>query len=136
MVRALFVTAGLVSLALGLLGLLLPLLPTTPFLLLAAGCFSRGSSRMHGWLLRLPLVGRLLEDYARLGGLTRRTKRAAVIFLWLTMGASVVALSASTGLMMLLAVIAVAVSLVIVALPNAASGTKSHTESLRDSFVV
>lgn len=122
MVRALFVTAGLVSLALGLAGLLLPLLPTTPFLLLAAGCFSRGSSRMHGWLLRLPVAGRMIEDYARLGGLTRRTKRAAIVFLWLTMGISAVALSASTGLVMLLAVVGVAVSVVILALPNAASG--------------
>lgn len=125
MVRALFVIAGFIALTLALAGLLLPLLPTTPFLLLAAGCFSRSSSRLHGWLLRLPLAGRMLEDYARLGGLTRRTKQAAVMFLWLTMGTSVIVLSASAGLMMLLAVIAVAVSLVIVALPNAASGQAS-----------
>ena len=50
--RLLLITVGFVALALGLLGLLLPLLPTTPFLLLAAGCFSRASTRLHGWLPR------------------------------------------------------------------------------------
>lgn len=85
---------------------------------------------MHGWLLRLPLAGRMLEDYERLGGLTRRTKRSAVIFLWLTMGTSVVALSASTGLLMLLSAITVGVSVVIVALPNEASGHHPNLDDL------
>lgn len=119
MLRMLLITIGLLSLALGLLGILLPLLPTTPFLLLAAGCFSRASTRLHGWLLQLPLAGRMLDEYASQGGLSRRSKQSALVLVWAGIGTSAIAVANSHALVIFLGAIAAVVSVVIVRLPDA-----------------
>jgi uncharacterized membrane protein YbaN (DUF454 family) len=116
--RTLLIAAGLLSLALAALGVLLPLLPTTPFVLLAAGCFSRASPRLHTWLLRLPLAGRMLDEYERHGGLSRRSKRNALVLVWSGVGVSAFSLAGSHALMVLLGTIAAVVSVVIVKLPR------------------
>jgi uncharacterized membrane protein YbaN (DUF454 family) len=72
---------GLGFTALGLVGLALPLLPTTPFLLLAAYCFSRSSPRLHRWLLASPLLGRLIADWERHGAIRTRAKLASTVVL-------------------------------------------------------
>lgn len=63
--RVLLSIAGVLALALGLLGVLLPGLPTTPFILLAAACFSRASPRLHRWLLDNRHLGPLVRDWER-----------------------------------------------------------------------
>lgn len=63
LMRGLLVLAGLVSLLLGLLGIFLPLLPTTPFVLLAAYCLMRSSPRLHGWLMSRPAFARPVENW-------------------------------------------------------------------------
>lgn len=63
--RMLLSLAGIVALALGLLGVLLPGLPTTPFILLAAACFSRASPTLHRWLLANRHLGPLVRDWER-----------------------------------------------------------------------
>jgi len=115
--RTLLIVAGLVALALGLLGLVLPLLPATPFLLLAAGCFSRASTRLHGWLLGLPLIGAILTDYEQRGGLSPRSKWRALALSWTGILASALALRQSPGLVVLVLVIAAGVSVAIARLP-------------------
>lgn len=77
-VRGLLWVAGSVSLLLGLIGVLLPGLPTTPFVLLAAACYARASPRLHAWLLNHRLAGPLLRDWETHRNLTRRTKTIAV----------------------------------------------------------
>jgi hypothetical protein len=79
LVRGLLWVAGSVSLALGLLGILLPGLPTTPFILLAAACYARASPRLHAWLLNHRWFGPMLRDWERDHSLTRRTKTVAVV---------------------------------------------------------
>lgn len=64
---------------LGVLGIALPLLPTTPFLLLAALCFSRGSERIHQWLLSHPTLGPPILDWQNKRAIARRTKVVASI---------------------------------------------------------
>ena len=54
---------GLFCLGLAFIGVFLPLLPTTPLVILSAFCFSKGSARLHGWLLAQPLFGPMLEDW-------------------------------------------------------------------------
>ena len=63
--RALWLSAGLVALLLGVVGIFLPLLPTTPFVLLAAACFSRGSTRCERWLLSHRTFGPMVRDWRR-----------------------------------------------------------------------
>ena len=65
--RFVLIAAGWISLALGLIGILLPVLPTTPFVILAAFLFSKGSPRLHGWLVSRPYLGRLVLDWERHG---------------------------------------------------------------------
>ncbi len=72
--RPIFVVAGFMSLALGVVGIFLPLLPTTPFLLLSAFCFSKGSPRWHAWLLSQPHLGPAIADWNRHGVVRPRAK--------------------------------------------------------------
>lgn len=77
-VRGLLWLAGSVSLALGIIGVVVPGLPTTPFVLLAAACYAKASPRLHAWLLNHRLTGPMLRDWERDRSLTRRNKTIAV----------------------------------------------------------
>jgi len=61
--RVLLILAGWLAVILGFLGIFLPVLPTTPFLLLAASCFAKSSERFHSWLLNSPLFGPIIRDW-------------------------------------------------------------------------
>jgi uncharacterized protein len=86
--RALFVVAGLVFVGIGGLGVVLPVLPTTPFLLLASYCFVRSSPRLNRWLLRNRVFGPFLRDWQRHRGVRLHVKIAAVLVLILGLGIS------------------------------------------------
>ncbi len=100
----LLLVGGSLSLALGCLGVFLPLLPTTPFLLLAAYCYLRSSAAMHAWLLGHKLLGPYIDNYLTHGAITRRARRGALIFLWLTLFASSLFISRFALKLLLLAV--------------------------------
>ena len=82
------IAAGFVSVGLGVAGIFLPVLPTTPFLLLAAACFARSSEPFHQWLLNHRILGKYIRDYLVKKGLTLRTKITAVSFIWLSIGST------------------------------------------------
>ncbi len=82
MKKHLLAAAGLVSLALGVLGIFLPILPTTCFLLFAAYCFARSSPRLHDWLLNHRWLGPRIKLYMEHRAVTRRTKIVALATLW------------------------------------------------------
>lgn len=75
---------GWLSVSLGVLGIFLPLLPTTPFMLLAAGCFARSSERFYCWITSHPKYGPMIADYLAGKGLPMRAKYLAVSLLWLS----------------------------------------------------
>lgn len=77
--RAAYIVAGIVCLALGAVGVALPLLPTTPFILLAAFFFAQSSERMHQWLVDHNVFGPLIADWRRYGAISRNTKIASAI---------------------------------------------------------
>jgi len=72
-------TIGFVALASGAVGIALPLIPTTPFLLVAAYAFQRASPRLHTWLRTHPHFGPLIENWRDHGGIDRRTKKISVL---------------------------------------------------------
>ncbi len=88
-VRWLLWLAGSVSLLLGLIGVVLPGLPTTPFVLLAAACYAKASPRLHAWLLNHRLTGPMLRDWEAHRSLTRRTKTVAVVSMLLMVSISI-----------------------------------------------
>jgi len=84
LVRALWFIAGTICVALGAIGIVLPILPTTPFLLAAAACYYKSSEKMHRWLLNNKWFGEYIRNYTEGKGLPMKTKIAALSLLWIT----------------------------------------------------
>jgi len=80
--KLLLIVAGFTSLALGVVGIVLPLLPTTPFVLLSAACFSRCNKKLENWLLQSRVFGPFIENYRTGQGISKLHKIASVVFLW------------------------------------------------------
>ncbi len=115
LVRTLWFIAGTMCVALGAIGIVLPLLPYTPFFLAAAACYCKSSPRMYRWLLNNKWFGEYIRNYKEGKGLTLKTKITALTMLWVTIGFSTVfilnrLLSAQLVLPMQLIMIAVAVA--------------------------
>ena len=81
-VRYVLFACGCISVALGVIGIFLPVLPTTPFLLLAAACFARSSKRFYLWLVMHPKLGPWVRDYLEGQGLPLKGKIWALALMW------------------------------------------------------
>ncbi|MBR4854513.1 MAG: YbaN family protein [Alistipes sp.] len=77
---------GLLSLVLGVVGIFLPLLPTTPLLLLSAWCFIRSSTKLYDWLLNHPYLGKYIRNFREHRAIPLRVKVLSVAMVWLTIG--------------------------------------------------
>lgn len=88
--RIIWLIFGLIALGLGFLGVFLPLLPTVPFVLLAAFCFAKGSNRLHGWLLTHPLFGTMIQDWRQSGAISTKAKKMATVSVALVFTVSVI----------------------------------------------
>ena len=84
--RTLLVAGGTLCVALGILGIFLPVLPTTPFLLLAAFCYARSSNRFHHWLMTNRWFGEYIRNYREGRGIPLKQKVLTILLLWLTIG--------------------------------------------------
>ncbi len=82
--RNLYIACGSISLTLGLIGIPLPLLPTTPFLLIAAWCYARSSERFYFWLINHRHLGKNIRNYREKGGVEIKVKIWAISMLWIT----------------------------------------------------
>ena len=118
-VRALFFVAGTVSLVLGTIGIVLPILPTTPLLLLALACYCRSSKRMTKWVLTNKYFGSYIRRYKEGKGIPIKTKIIALAALWITISYSAFFIVNIWWIVQLiLFVIAIAVSIHILRLPT------------------
>ncbi len=86
MTRAFFLLLGLLSLTLGIIGIALPLLPTVPFMILAAFCFAKSSARLEQWILNHPHFGSPVKQWRDRGAISRRGKWAAMIAFLFSIG--------------------------------------------------
>lgn len=80
--KPLWIIAGSLFLGLGVLGIFVPGLPTTPFLLLAAGCYLRGSDRLYQRLINHPRLGRYIQEWQETKGLSRKVKMRSLLLMW------------------------------------------------------
>lgn len=87
--KILLIAIGCISVVLAILGVFLPLLPTTPFLLLASACFLRSSDRMHRWLRHHPIFGEYLRNFEDKRALPLRAKILSLVLLWPSMTYSI-----------------------------------------------
>jgi uncharacterized membrane protein YbaN (DUF454 family) len=117
-VRALFFVAGTVSLAIGTIGIVLPILPTTPLLLLALACYCRSSKRMTKWVLTNKYFGSYIRRYKEGKGIPIKTKIIALAALWITISYSAFFIVNIWIVQLILFAIAIAVSIHIIRLPT------------------
>jgi uncharacterized membrane protein YbaN (DUF454 family) len=105
------VTAGIFALSLGIIGIVVPLLPTTPFLLLAAACFVRSSEKLYAWLLHHKWFGDYIRHYREHRAITLRAKIVILVLLWGVIGYTALGVVTAWWVRVLLGTIAVGVTL-------------------------
>lgn len=102
-----------ISFILGIIGAFLPVLPTTPFMILSAFLFSKSSPRMHSWLTSLPYFGNAILEWESNKVIRPKAKATAIIVLWIVMGVSMIFAPISSNLKIMLAVIGISVTVFI-----------------------
>jgi uncharacterized membrane protein YbaN (DUF454 family) len=108
--RYLLIALGTMCLAIGIIGIFTPILPTTPFLLLAAFCYLRSSARFHRWLMNNRVFGGYIRSYTEGRGIPLKVKLFTIALLWVTIGISIW-LVANMIVTIVLLVVAVGVTL-------------------------
>jgi len=116
--KTLFIIAGTVCLLVGAIGVFLPVLPTTPFLLLAAACYYKGSERMHRWLLNNKWFGNYIKNYKEGKGISMKGKLFTLSLLWITICYSVLVIISTLVIQIILVGIAIAISIHVITLPT------------------
>ena len=89
MKRRLLIGAGTLSTGLGIIGVFVPVLPTTPFLLLAAACYMRSSERFYRWLIENRVFGAYVKNYIEGRGMPAKVKAFTIVLLWMTIGLTI-----------------------------------------------
>ncbi len=116
--KALYGLVGGIALALGIIGIFLPGLPTTPFVLLAAACFAKASPRVHQWMLQHQLIGPLLRNWEEHRSLTVRTKCVAIGSMLLMIAISIWSFSGRPWIQVSLLVLAAIGALTVLRIPT------------------
>ena len=109
--KGFLIFVGVLSVGLATAGIFLPLLPTTPFLLLAAACFIRSSDRLYRWLIAHKWLGPYIKNYREHKAISRRTKVVALLLLWGTLGYTAIGVISSLVVRVLLLLVGVGVTL-------------------------
>ena len=110
-VKGLLLLLGTLYLVIGIVGIFIPLLPTTPFLLMSALCYLRSSKGMYDWLMTNRFFGKFLTDYMNGRGVPLRVKIITILVLWVTLSASAFLFVEKLWMRILLAAIATGVTI-------------------------
>jgi uncharacterized membrane protein YbaN (DUF454 family) len=117
-VQAVLIVAGTACVGLGVLGIFLPVLPTTPFLLVAAACYARASERFYNWLLDNRTFGPTIREWRRYRSIPYRTKWTAIVLMALTLASSIVFFVQGPILQAALAVLGVGLAVWLYRIPS------------------
>ncbi|MFC2034461.1 YbaN family protein [Chloroflexota bacterium] len=109
--KRLLIIAGTLSTVIGVIGLFLPILPTTPFLLIAAACYIRSSQRCYNWLLNNRFLGIYIHNYLEGKGIPLKTKAFTIALLWITIGLSMWFAVQNIIIRLILAIVATGVTM-------------------------
>jgi hypothetical protein len=118
-VRWIFMISGFILIGIAVLGMFLPLLPTTIFLILAAWCFAKSSEKFHYWIHQNRWFGKYLSDYQTGRGMTLRSKISSILMLWVGIGISGLLLTDNMYVRILLAAVAIGVTWHLVSIKTA-----------------
>lgn len=129
-VKMLLIIFGTICVALGALGVFLPLLPTTPFLLLAVACYAKSSQRLHDWLLNNRWFGEYLKNWREGRGLSLKTKTLSLTLLLVSMSYSIIYVVPALAGKLIMVLIALGVSSHIVFLPTLKMERKLPVQNL------
>jgi uncharacterized membrane protein YbaN (DUF454 family) len=102
---------GLISLLIGVLGIFIPLLPTTPFLLLSATLFMKSSTRLYNWLMNHKYLGKYIKNYLQYKVISKKTKLSSISLLWIAITISIVLVVEKLVFKILLLAIAIAITI-------------------------
>jgi uncharacterized membrane protein YbaN (DUF454 family) len=117
-VRIVFLGLGTLFVALGIVGIFLPVLPTTPFILLAAACYARASTRFYNWLLNNRILGPTILEWRRYRSIPYRVKWTAIILMVVTLSISIVFFVPWMELRIGLAILGVALGVYLYTIPS------------------
>ncbi len=109
-IQILFIAAGTFFVGVGIIGIFIPVLPTTPFLLISAALYARSSKRFYSWLINNRIFGKFIKDYREGKGIPLRLKIITIILLWITIGCSAIFAIDILWVRIMLVVIAVGVT--------------------------
>ncbi|MDC7239285.1 MAG: YbaN family protein [Spirochaetales bacterium] len=126
MKKYLLITAGSITLALGVAGIFLPVLPTTPFLLLSAWCYLRSSIRLYNWLINHRVLGLYIYSYLTYRAITLKAKVTMILTLWLVMVSTIIFFIDPLWLRILLAVIGCGVTVHLVTIKTLTAEMKEE----------
>ena len=122
LVRYFLIVSGLVSTAVAVIGIFVPILPTVPLLLLAAACFARSSERFHNWLLGHPSLGPMIRDYMDGQGVPLRAKIVAISMIWISISISALFLIPLVWVKVFLIAVGLCVTIYLLRLPMREEG--------------
>jgi len=122
LVRYFLIVSGLVSTAVAVIGIFVPILPTVPLLLLAAACFARSSERFHNWLLGHPSLGPMIRDYMDGQGVPLRAKIVAISMIWISISISALFLIPILWVKIFLIAVGLCVTIYLLRLPMREEG--------------
>lgn len=131
LLKWLLIIIGLIALGVGIIGIFVPLVPTTPFLLLAAACFVRSSDRLYQWLIHHRWFGSYIRNYREHRAMTLRAKVFVLALMWGVTGYTALIVVTNDWIRVLLAIIASSVTLHLLRLKTVTGELAPQSESSR-----
>ena len=111
LLKGILIVSGTFFLVLGIIGIFIPILPTTPFLLLAAACYARGSKKFYNWLIKNKWLGEYIKNYQEGRGIPLTVKIISIILLWITIIFSTIIIIPNYFIQIILIIIAIGVTI-------------------------